>query len=202
MAGDSWDESHFPHFLGENDGKQMDLSPSARSGTAPLQAACVRVIWDLPRLPEHCLQRWVYNLAISLWAKESTDAFCMARAGRCGLNKPLFRSMRLCHFEGRKKLFQPPQLIRYGLVNQHGLFTRENAERGWKQSTTSTCKNSLPGEEVQWPSLEVFKNQEWNKTFFPPLLFDNEMYPKTSSHLCAVDLQISVYPTDGNFWSR
>lgn len=48
MVRVSWDESHFPQFLGESDGKQLDQSPRAWPGTGSLKAVCARAIWDLP----------------------------------------------------------------------------------------------------------------------------------------------------------
>lgn len=50
MAGIGWDESHFPHFLRENNGKWMDLSPSVSSGTGCLKAPCVRAVWVYSKL--------------------------------------------------------------------------------------------------------------------------------------------------------
>lgn len=65
MAGVSWDQSHFAHFLGENDGKQMDLSLSAQAGTGASDGSVWEWFGIYSRLPEACLQRWLYNLAIS-----------------------------------------------------------------------------------------------------------------------------------------
>lgn len=49
-------------------------------------------------------------------------------SGKADLSEPLFSSMNLRYFEGRKKLFQSLQPIRCGLINQHRLFSQENAE--------------------------------------------------------------------------
>lgn len=103
MAGVSWDESHFRHFLGENDGKQMDLSPSAWSGTGCLKAACESGL-GLPQTPWR-LQREVYHLAVCSGQKKAP--MLSLWPGQADLNKPLFSSMRICYFEERKKLFQP-----------------------------------------------------------------------------------------------
>lgn len=158
VAGVSWDESCFPHFLGENVGKQMVLSPRAWSGTVCLRAACESSL-GLPRLPEDCRDE------STMWQLHKQEHGCFLRGlGRqMWFNKLLFSSMRLCHFEGRKNLLQPAQPCRCDSVNLHDPFTKGNAGRGWKQSTTTTCQNSLAGEEEEWPPLEVFKKQEWDK---------------------------------------
>lgn len=102
----------------------MVLSLSAWSGTEG--AVCVSVLG----LPQHPLRPTAEILFGNLLcAKESTHAFCSAWAGRCDLNEPLFSS-KFCHFEGRKKMLQPTQPIRYGLENQHSLFSQETMERG------------------------------------------------------------------------
>lgn len=102
----------------------MVLSLSAWSGTEG--AVCVSVLG----LPQHPLRPTAEILFGNLLcAKESTHAFCSAWAGRCDLNEPLFSS-KFCHFEGRKKMLQLTQPIRYGLENQHSLFSQETMERG------------------------------------------------------------------------
>lgn len=102
----------FPSFLG----KVMKIRWfSVQMLGQVLRAVCVSVL-GLSQPSLRLTAEMIFgNL---LCAKERTDAFLSAWAGRCDLNKSLFSS-KFCHFEGRKKMLQPTQPIRYGLENQH-----------------------------------------------------------------------------------
>lgn len=126
----------------------MDLSPSAWSGTE----GSVCEWFGFTQTPRRLTAEIFGTL---LCAKESTDAFCSAWAGRYDLNKP-FVAPSLVILKGERKCY-----------SLHTL-----SEMVWKTSTASLPKKlwkepesrvqlvpvRIAGEEMEWSSLEVFKN--------------------------------------------